>query len=802
MKQPSGTGGLAGGGARAAAVLRLAFWAAGLMAGAAGAAACGGCGGGGKDAGATDADSGPPPNEVLLFRPPGDGSPAPFGDIPFPSDLYRDADGTLVDDIPGFDRIVGANGASLAAGLAPLDGFARTTAAYFFVSGGELEPGTLPQTAPDSVGPASSVMLIDVDPASPDFGTHLPVLTRYMPSLQGLAVLPHPGTVLAPHTRYAAVVTIQVMYMPCLPYDRDAELDRILTLPAAARATPAELLYGETLDTLLGLGVVSDPTFVTGLAVFTTGDATADLVAVARDVADVAAYPDPALDTDPASIAPFNPFLVGASGTTPTLDDWLGTPDDDANGLDWPGGDNAGGRAHDAIGAVVTGAFASRLFLGAGGHFVPDDGSGPPEAQGTWLAPVTFVLPAAAPPPAGWPVVIYGHGLGGSRASMMSVANEYARAGFAVASIDFVYHGTRDGIPDVANEYPGTYDGPDGFADMGGNNFTFFAFFQDVGAMRDNFRQTIADLLSLVRLVRSPALDLGAAAPLLGFAPALDAGNVFYTGNSLGGIMGVTFAAYAADVRAAAPVVPGGGFVHLLGANSAGFRGLIDNVFGVVYGALGNEPYDSFHPLGNLIEMGFEPADPIVHAGHLVLDPVPLGPGGAALDPRNVLIVYTLGDETVPNRATDALLDAAGLPVVAPLLVAADAFGLSLPGDGSAAPIAGNFGGGVATAGAVQYAPATHGLGASRWGTRNYLPGFPVDGADDRFPALAAPVTIEMPIREVLAQIVHFFQTALDGTAAPEIISTAPPVADFDGDGVTDADEMAAGTDPYDPTSL
>jgi hypothetical protein len=47
--------------------------------------------------------------------------------------------------------------------------------------------------------------------------------------------------------------------------------------------------------------------------------------------------------------------------------------------------------------------------------------------------------------------------------------------------------------------------------------------------------------------------------------------------------------------------------------------------------------------------------------------------------------------------------------------------------------------------------------------------------------------------------LVRSSKRALDG--APEIIVTAPVRADFDGDGVSDADEMAAGTDPWDPGS-
>src|SRR4051794_795019 len=65
----------------------------------------------------------------LPFHPAATGV-TPFGEIPWPSDLYRN-DGAVV-AVPGLERIA-ANSKNLMAGLAALDGFGRSTGALFFL---------------------------------------------------------------------------------------------------------------------------------------------------------------------------------------------------------------------------------------------------------------------------------------------------------------------------------------------------------------------------------------------------------------------------------------------------------------------------------------------------------------------------------------------------------------------------------------------------------------------------------------------------------------------------------------------
>src|SRR5262249_50686669 len=153
--------------------------------------------------------------------------------------------------------------------------------------------------------------------------------------------------------------------------------------------------------------------------------------------------------------------------------------------------------------------------------------------------PVTLVIPKRPAPPNGYPVVIHGHGLSNDRGSMLGVANELARAGFAMIGIDDVLHGSRQGIKDEKNNYPGIYQGPDGIPDSFQFPTAFLGNFSDFVAIRDNFRETVLDQTSLVRLIQSTRLDLTSlAAAAGGTTPALDPQHIYWSGGSLGGIMG------------------------------------------------------------------------------------------------------------------------------------------------------------------------------------------------------------------------------------------------------------------------
>jgi len=708
-----------------------------------------------------------------------------FGDVPFPSDLhFASADGgNLVADLSGLDRLVDANANVIQKGLGALDGFGRTTSAHFFVRGA-VDPKSL----------ASAAVLVDVDPKSKNKGARTVVTARALSTLDCVSVLPLPGAVLDPGVRYAFALTNAAANPSGEPLRADAALAAILALPADKRSSRAERLYGDAADVVVSSGAVPSRESIVGLAVFTTSRVSEELPKIADRVRSDPKLPPSQLLLDAKEAAPYAVALFGRT-TTPNLDAWLGNPIKDETGRDFPGLDNEKGIAHDAIGAVGVGAYVSPSFLDPTTHHIERDADGSYRvADASARVPLMIVVPKDPPKNAssGYPVVVVGHGLGGHRGNMLGVANEFARAGFVSIGIDDVAHGARGGLRDTSNSFPGDYKGPDGLPDgelLGA--VKFFADFTDFIAVRDNFRQTILDHVSLVKMIRSTTLDLAALGVAAGgTTPKLDADHVFWSGGSLGGIMGTMVTAMEPSIVASALQVPGGGFLHLLTANSARTHLFVEQLVRSTYKMHGDDRLDSYHPLVNLAAAIAEGGDPLVYAPYVLRAPFPFASGPRAR--ANVLVTYAVDDELLPNIATHALLRALGIPIVDPFVLKVDAM------ETKKAPFSGNFP--IGTGAAMQYAPANHGLGYVRWETRIYMPGHPQEALEDPYPQLEAMIKVEMPIREHAAQVTHFFQTAIDQKSA-EVMVTKAPAADFDGDGVSDEDESKKGTNPYDPKS-
>lgn len=701
------------------------------------------------------------------FHAPDDAVPN-FGDVPWPSDLYLDASGR-VGQVPGLER-VSTHHESIQEGLSALDGFGRSTGALFFV-GAEIDPESLPRSWDEASADTASVRIVDVDAASPRRGTRYPAYGKPLPSLGAVSVIPVPGVVLPPGVRHAVVLTSRVRTLGGAPLAAAAELLAHGQTPAAARQGRAAELYGAAFDEL----GESERGQIASLAVFRTSQGVRELPELRARLRQL---PEPELLLGP-SAAPYTGKVFGVAGAV-TLSDWLGKPERDEHGDEWPGGDNPGGIAHDQIGVVAHGAFVAPSFIDAETrHFERDASGSYVLANAAQTIPVTLVVPKQPAPPSGYPVVVNGHGLSNDRGSMLSVANELCRAGFAVIGIDDVLHGARGGVVDAKNNYAGSYAGPDGIPDEQPLAIKFFAGFSDFVAVRDNFRQTVLDQTSLVRLIQSSKLDLSPlAAAAGGSTPKLDPARIYWSGGSLGGIMGTMTLAVEPELRGGALQVPGASFVQLITTSSAKVAPLVTTIASGTFGVQGEELLDEFHPIGMLLGAITEAGDPIGYAPHVMRDPLS---GRATPD---VLVTYALGDEVLPNVSTIALIRALGLEVATPALS-------EVPGVATRpSPVSANVDGHVGVA--VQYAPANHGLGYVRWDTREFMPGVPVEG-EERFPRLPKSFQIEMPIREHARQLAAFFASVNAGKGV--VVVSAPPRADFDGDGALDDQDSA----PLDP---
>ncbi|QDF08475.1 hypothetical protein [Myxococcus xanthus] len=103
---------------------------------------------------------------------------------------------------------------------------------------------------------------------------------------------------------------------------------------------------------------------------------------------------------------------------------------------------------NNAVGRVFIGAYHSPFLL--------DDAQGTLNRATPRIDRVPFMLftPAGEVPADGYPVVIYGHGLTGNRTNIMTVANNFNAAGYAVAAIDTVFHGERASCAGISEDAP------------------------------------------------------------------------------------------------------------------------------------------------------------------------------------------------------------------------------------------------------------------------------------------------------------------------------------------------------------
>ncbi len=687
-------------------------------------------------------------------------SPA-YGSVPFPTDAVRDGDHLGI--IGGLDAIARGHADLIARHVAALDGFGLRPAIEFFIAGGALDATTLP-AATTALG--DGVFVLDTE-----LGTVVPFDWRYDPDRNVVSGSPQHGTELREGTRYAAVLTTDVHPLTRLA-PVEAVADRWQSTADAYAAFDPEVRAR-----------------IAGLAVFTTGHPSKPLLA-AREV--MATLPKPTLVFD-------RPALV--FDTPAKLQKLLGDATRETTGpragLEHWGTDDPNGIARDHLGVVATGRFSIARFRsddtatdGPEDETFHLDASGTPQLIAMETIPLTIVLPNTAMPQAGYPVVIFAHGLGSSRTAMMNLAEPLAAQGYATVAIDIWDHGSRYQDSDAGNNFGGKsgFTGDktliDGFGDDPGYAayLDFFENFLNVAAIRDSIRQSALDFSRVATLIQDPTLDLSLLAAG-GATPKLDHARVAYLGESFGTIVGTDVAAIEPSIGLFVLDVPGGGLLDQIMTASPQVGSLAIPIVQQIYrtdGAL-----DRFHPLLALMQAVFDGGDPLTFAPHVMHDRFAVA--GTVLPPRDVIAIEVIGDEVMANPGTTALAHALGLQMLVPYYDTLEGF------QPVASPASGNVDG--QTGVLVQYAPATHGYNwSAEHGKLDYMPGFP-QAAGDPYPKLPASVRIAEPIYPTLAQVTAAL-TAYHATGLTVVTSTLAPVHDFDGDGKPDATDP----DPLDPT--
>jgi pimeloyl-ACP methyl ester carboxylesterase len=302
----------------------------------------------------------------------------------------------------------------------------------------------------------------------------------------------------------------------------------------------------------------------------------------------------------------------------------------------------------------VSGTYQSPLFL-TGDPYEPGapvlnvDADDTPVQNGFMSPPFSVSIPCSVldPDQTSHPIVL-GHGFLGSGASMTGAGSDMTGTPFIIASATDWNHiaGATDWIGFSSADLGWLLEnivGTDGLSRL--NNFP---------ALPDRLRQAMLNTLVLSRMMklglfnRDPAFRTPSGQ---GVFPG-PSEEMFYYGVSLGGIMGLWFAALTPDVERFAVDVPTMNFLPCLTQRSTQF-----GAFAVFLTAIGlTDPMQTVLMLALQHEI-FAGAEPAGFGLHITSAPLP-GSGS----PSRILMLPVWLDKQVPNLCTEISARTLGLP--------------------------------------------------------------------------------------------------------------------------------------------
>ena len=232
------------------------------------------------------------------------------------------------------------------------------------------------------------------------------------------------------------------------------------------------------------------------------------------------------------------------------------------------------------------------------------------------------IVPSSAGNPTPARISLYGHGLLGSHAEVkasnvqaMAVEHNFvfcATDWWGLAKPDTAYDASALGD---LNKFPATVD---------------------------RLQQGVLNTLYLGRLMLNPQGFASNPAFRVGGQPAIDTSNLYYDGNSQGGIEGGLTTAVAPDFRRAVLGVSGMNYGNVLVTRSTDFAPFAT----VLYG---NYPDESMHPvILDLMQQLWDRGDPDGYAAHITSNPLPDTPSHV------VLMQIAYGDHQVSMYAAAA----------------------------------------------------------------------------------------------------------------------------------------------------
>ena len=465
-----------------------------------------------------------------------------------------------------------------------------TVPVAYFAFDDEIPSADINQVVPFATD--APVMLIDVDAASAIAATIHTVAPEddYVPA-NVLAVAARPGIVLEPGRRYAFVVTDSFM---------DAEL------PQAAR--DAEL-HAPLWPALEALGV--DAARVIAATVFTTGDVVAELADLSERVSQAfsVSIDDLAVDADDGADHPRFCELIG-SVTFPQFQ--RGTPPFDSDGV------------------------------------FEFDGDLPVE-QRSEVAPIVITLPLGEMPAGGYPLAMYFHGSGGVSAQVVDRGTVTTPDGAPTKGEGPAHVLAGHGFASVGSAHPVNPERLPGASDIAYLNL------DNLKAFRDTFRQGVLEQRMFLDALLSLQIDPATVATCNLTLPAGETAFSFRAepivamGQSMGGMYTNLIGATDPRIRAVVPTGAGGFWsFFILETTLINGRTLVPLVL------QSDAALTHLHPALHLLELAWEPAEPMVSMPRLARRPLDGHPTRPIYEPVG------LDDSFFPSQLYDAIALAYG----------------------------------------------------------------------------------------------------------------------------------------------
>lgn len=536
-----------------------------------------------------------------------------FYNIPYPNDLRLNADGSPdLSGLPIADNNIFAK--SLKSIVGDREGFPVNSAGYFQFNLPVARQDVNEVIAADTDSP---ILLIDIDPDSPNRGELLPTVAstfrsdlNYIPSSL-LSVAPAPGIILHPERTYAYVVKRSLDDAFGRPLDVSPTLDKLVDgeIPEGELGVEAQELYQPLWETLNQIEVDSEE--VAAATVFTTGDVVSDFAQLTDEVLERYDVTIENLQLDPEDGAS-NPRFYELQGTVQMPQFQKGTPPYNTEGL----------FEFDSDGSLVE--------------------------QRTEEVPVVITIPKTPMPSGGYPLVAYFHGSNGLSSEVVDRGPIPEPGGEPVPGLGPAYVVADKGFAAVSSALPLN---PERFPD---NRPDSYLNPLNLAAYRDTFRQSVIEQRLLLEAIE----DLEISSEVIGVDEdiMLPPGETIRFQSSPVMALGQSYGAQVANIIGA--IEPKIGAVVPTGSPSYFPLLISEQEFAPVIGlALGTlQPINFLYPALNLLGgTAIEVVDPIVYMPRIAQRPLPNNPV------RSIYQPVGKGDTQVPEAVFNANALASGV---------------------------------------------------------------------------------------------------------------------------------------------